>query len=89
MPSLRRGQVRENVSAALDSQGIRASIIESKTVGPADSGAVRIATMHRAKGLEFDRVVVLAFPGRRRAEAFEQLVYVSLTRARSMAVMIR
>lgn len=81
--------LRENVSAALGSRRIRASVIESETVDTADSGAVRIATMHRAKDLEFDRVVVLALPGRHRAEAFEQLVYVSLTRARSMAVMIR
>jgi DNA helicase IV len=51
----------------------------------ADSFAVRIATMHRAKGLEFDEVVLLV-PGKmEKTPDFNQLKYVALTRARRLA----
>ena len=58
---------------------------------PADP-ALRLATMHRAKGLEFDRVVVLARsdalgPVETTADA-RRLLYVALTRAKSRAALI-
>jgi superfamily I DNA/RNA helicase len=58
-----------------------------------DSKAVRIATMHRAKGLEFDEVVLL-LPADlsslgRLAENIQQLQYVALTRAKKAATVIR
>jgi superfamily I DNA/RNA helicase len=57
----------------------------------ASGDAIRIATMHRAKGLEFDRVVVLALKGIAPAGGTDlaQLAYVSLTRAKTGAVLVR
>ncbi len=47
---------------------------------------VRVATMHRAKGLEFDRVIVVDHAsGEERSAA---LLYVALTRARAVAVLV-
>lgn len=81
--------LRDAVASSLGQKGIGTTTIEADTVDSADSSAVRVATMHRAKGLEFDRVVVLALTGGLAGADFEQLVYVSLTRAKSVALLIR
>lgn len=82
-------RLRDAVAKALAAKRIATTTIEADTVDAADSATVRVATMHRAKGLEFDRVVVLALPGPAAREDFEQLVYVALTRAKSMALLVR
>lgn len=82
-------KLRDAVASALNQKGIGTTTIEADTVDSADSSAVRVATMHRAKGLEFDRVAVLALSGGWAGDDFEQLVYVSLTRAKSVALLIR
>jgi superfamily I DNA/RNA helicase len=54
-----------------------------------DSKVVRIATMHRAKGLEFDEVVLLlqsSFETKESAaDQRRRLQYVAITRARKVA----
>jgi superfamily I DNA/RNA helicase len=59
----------------------------------AESKAVRIATMHRAKGLEFDEIVVLLPSDVSSlgplAANIQQLQYVALTRAKKAATVIR
>lgn len=81
--------LRDELVRALASHGIESTTIEANSSDCADSSAVRVSTMHRAKGLEFDRVVVFAGQNGVRHDNHEQLVYVSLTRAKTAAVLIR
>jgi len=81
---------RDQVELALKDRGIPVSTIEADTADTAANDTVRVSTMHRAKGLEFDRVVVLAQGMLGGMENdFAQLVYVAMTRAKSVAVLIR
>jgi hypothetical protein len=79
-------------------QSLQRAAMKPLLLGPderdrADSLAPRVATMHRAKGLEFDQVVLISRPSFSSDEArvFEQrrLEYVALTRARRHATIIR
>lgn len=81
--------LRNEVVRVLATRGIESTTIEANSSDRADSSAVRVATMHRAKGLEFDRVVVLAGQDGLSHDNHAQLVYVSLTRAKTAAVLIR
>ena len=58
-----------------------------------DAAAVHSATMHRAKGLEFDPVVVIAplsFLGDcKETDSQRKLIYVALTRAKREAVLLK
>jgi hypothetical protein len=62
-------------------------LLPDLTQGP--TADVVVSTVHRAKGLEFDNVVILGFPPRGRAAAdteideFRRTQFVALTRARS------
>lgn len=84
-------QLRDAVVAALRAKSISSQVIDAQTVDDADGAAVRVSTMHRAKGLEFDRVVVIAggpkFDGVGDDDA--RLLYVALTRAKTAAVLIQ
>jgi superfamily I DNA/RNA helicase len=82
-------KLRDGVAHALNQKGVATTTIEADSVDSAESTAVRVSTMHRAKGLEFDRVVVLAHRAADPEDDLAQLVYVSLTRAKSVAVLIR
>jgi hypothetical protein len=70
--------------------------IEARSIGPnqsdlPDSTAVRVATMHRAKGLEFDEVVVVTHPiSENETSPFDRrrLLYVAITRAKTHASLI-
>jgi superfamily I DNA/RNA helicase len=58
-----------------------------------DSRSVRISTMHRAKGLEFDEVLLL-IPQECRglkasADDLQRLQYVAMTRARKVVTIVR
>jgi superfamily I DNA/RNA helicase len=68
-----------------------AIIDESQNAGPLQ-GLTHFATMHRAKGLEFDRVIVLA-PKSYMGDPLEtdskrKLIYVALTRAKKEAALL-
>ncbi len=49
---------RDAIGGALEKQDLAHVALEADTVDPADTEGVRLATMHRVKGLEFDRVVM-------------------------------
>lgn len=77
---------------------LKAAGIASTLIGPnerdrAESSAARVATMHRAKGLEFDEVVLIAKPtsttGVTGQFDKQRLEYVALTRAKRNATVIR
>src|SRR4029453_13961313 len=76
---------------------LKTSTIATTILGPDErdqpgSKSVRIATMHRAKGLEFDEVVLLIprNQGRVRtgADNSRQLKYVAMTRAKKVATIV-
>jgi hypothetical protein len=77
---------------------LKSEKVSTTTLGPDErdqpgSSSVRIATMHRAKGLEFDEVVLLlprswSSPESRPVNA-QQLQYVALTRAKRVATVVR
>ena len=81
---------RDEIAKRLAAHDMTTSIIDADTVDSASSNAVRVATMHRAKGLEFDRVAVFApdMLDDRNDEA-AKLVYVALTRAKAVALLVR
>lgn len=86
----RTSSVRDQVSIKLKAEGVKVSAIEADTTDSGAHDSVRVSTMHRAKGLEFDRVIVLA-PGLKKAGADSELphlVYVSMTRAKTAAVLV-
>jgi superfamily I DNA/RNA helicase len=78
---------------ALKAAGIASTLIGPNERDRAESSAARVATMHRAKGLEFDEVVLIAKPGRTpgSTQQFDKqrLEYVALTRAKRNATVIR
>jgi superfamily I DNA/RNA helicase len=75
---------------------LRSSGIEAQLIGPdhrdiPDSTAARVATMHRAKGLEFDEVVIIGkAPSADPKTSFDhrRLLYVALTRAKVRCALI-
>lgn len=78
---------------ALKSAGINSTLIGPNERDRADSSAARVATMHRAKGLEFDEVVLIAKPASMDHEANQfdrrRLEYVAMTRAKRNATLLR
>lgn len=82
-------RLRDEVARALGKQGIETTTIEADSIDSAESSAVRVSTMHRAKGLEFDRIVVLAQSAGMGEDDLAHLVYVSLTRAKTAALLVR
>lgn len=78
---------------ALKAAGIASTLIGPNERDRAESSAARVATMHRAKGLEFDEVVLIAKPSRTpcSTQQFDKqrLEYVAVTRAKRNATVIR
>lgn len=77
---------------------LKAGKIATNILGPderdqPDSKSVRIATMHRAKGLEFDEVVLLTprnwNGGKSTTDNIQRLQYVAMTRAKKLTTVIR
>jgi superfamily I DNA/RNA helicase/mRNA-degrading endonuclease RelE of RelBE toxin-antitoxin system len=81
------------VLKALKTAGITSTLIGPNERDRAESSAARVATMHRAKGLEFDEVVLIAKPDRTSGSTQQfdkqRLEYVALTRAKRNATVIR
>ena len=84
--------VRDSFSRQFSVAGYATSMIDANQNHSAEASAIHFATMHRAKGLEFDRVVVIApssylgLP--QETEAKRKLIYVALTRAKRDATLI-
>jgi superfamily I DNA/RNA helicase len=81
------------VAANLKSENLATTILGPEERDQPGSTSVRIATMHRAKGLEFDEVVLLVprswSQGGDRPVNAGQLQYVALTRAKRRACVVR
>lgn len=81
------------VHGSLKSEKISATILGPDERDQPDSKSVRIATMHRAKGLEFDEVVLLISRNwseqKSTADNNQRLQYVALTRAKRFATVVR
>jgi len=84
-------QIRDAIRSAVADRGAPTEIIESESRDLATGKAVRFATLHRAKGLEFDRVVVIApasVLGDEGEADIKRQVYVGLTRAKQVATLL-
>jgi hypothetical protein len=85
--------VRDSMARQIGTAGFQTSIIEANHNLDGDGKTIHFATMHRAKGLEFDCVVVISpasymgFPGV--ADEQLKLIYVALTRAKREAVLLK
>ncbi len=84
--------LRDQADQYLRKAGFETHVIEANGRDSADRKVVRLATMHRAKGLEFDCVIVLATSSQPkdtvRFETQQKLIYVALTRAKRDAVLL-
>jgi superfamily I DNA/RNA helicase len=84
--------IRDSAEKVFRSKGMRTQIIEANEKDTSDASAVRFSTMHRAKGLEFDHVLVLApdqFLGPPADTLDERrLLYVAMTRAKRAAALM-
>lgn len=84
---------REALAKQLGAAGLSCVTITAQANHTDTRDAVHFATMHRAKGLEFDAVVVVApesFFGAPEATGNQRkLMYVALTRAKRTAVLIK
>ena len=81
------------VFRCLDTDKTPATILGPNERDQSDSNVVRIATMHRAKGLEFDDIVLLAprmLSGLdTSSDTIKRLKYVALTRAKKFATVLQ
>jgi superfamily I DNA/RNA helicase len=81
------------VFSALQTENITATILGPDERDRPDSKAVRIATMHRAKGLEFDEIILLVPSATEGVETrpgtIKRLKYVAITRAKKFATVLQ
>jgi hypothetical protein len=85
-------KTREAIAQQLQADGLRTIAITAQSNHTDQRGAIYMSTMHRAKGLEFDCVVVVA-PRGYAGEVIEggnqrQLLYVALTRAKCGGMLV-
>jgi hypothetical protein len=82
-----------NVFSILKSNNISSIILGPDERDVPDSKSVRIATMHRAKGLEFDEILLLVPRNENetdsRSDTTKRLKYVAITRAKKIATVLR
>ena len=85
--------VRDSLARQFSGAGYSTSVIDASQNLSADTHAIHFATMHRAKGLEFDRVIVVTpasyLGDPLQTEAQRKLIYVALTRAKREALLIK
>jgi superfamily I DNA/RNA helicase len=81
---------RDQLMAAMRAAGYAVESIEADTRVNTEANCLLFATMHRAKGLEFQNVIVTsATVGKGdRGEVAPQLIYVALTRAKQRAALL-
>lgn len=85
--------VRNSIAKLCSGAGIATQIIDAIHRAVPVAGTVQFATMHRAKGLEFDHVIVVA-PQTYLGDPLEtenqrKLIYVALTRAKREALLLK
>jgi len=83
----------KNIRDALHAEKIDSIVLTRDKFDKPDFKGVRIATMHRAKGLEFDEVVLLlprSISGSQaKKDNMKKLIYVAITRAKKLAAVVR
>ena len=84
--------VRDRAAKLFAEKGMKTYVIEVSKKDVSDPEIVRFSTMHRAKGLEFDQVVVLV-PASYLADPVDtvnerKLLYVAITRAKRAAALV-
>ncbi len=83
---------RDAMSVQLESAGLSCVTISAQSNHGERHDVVHLATMHRAKGLEFDAVVVMAplsfFGDLEATQNPRKLLYVALTRAKRAAMLV-
>jgi len=86
-------KIREFFADQLKREGQRSVSITAQSNHSDAHGVIHLATMHRAKGLEFDAVVVVApgsyFGAHEQTLNQRKLLYVSLTRAKKAAILVQ
>lgn len=84
---------RDGMAGLLQAAGLRSIAITAQSNHADARDVVHLATMHRAKGLEFDCVVVVApksyLGAPEETETQRKLLYVALTRAKRGAMLVR
>lgn len=85
-------KIRDSLAQQLQAAGLACVTITANSNHASTQEVVHLATMHRAKGLEFDCVVVIApssyLGSPEDTEGFRKLLYVALTRAKRGALMV-
>jgi superfamily I DNA/RNA helicase len=81
---------RDQLMAAMRGLGYKVESIEADRRVNTEANSLLFATMHRAKGLEFQNVIVTSTTvgSGDRGEIAPQLIYVALTRARQCAALL-
>lgn len=86
-------KVRDGLAQQLQSAGLACVTITAQSNHASAREVVHLATMHRAKGLEFDCVVVVApssyLGSPEETEGKRKLLYVALTRAKRGALLVQ
>lgn len=81
--------VRDQLRKYFAGKGLATRVIEANEKDSHESPGIRFSTMHRAKGLEFDQVVVVARQEElATGDQYRKLVYVALTRAKREAALL-
>lgn len=85
--------VRNAFARQFEAAGLTTSVIDANQNFSNAANVVHFATMHRAKGLEFDRVIVVAptafFDDPADTLVQRKLIYVAVTRAKREATLIK
>ena len=88
----RTSRMRDEIGRRCKEAGMDCVVVDKDQGAEMQPGLIRLATLHRAKGLEFDRVIVIGAatalgPVEETAQE-RSLLYVALTRARREAAMV-
>jgi hypothetical protein len=88
----RTARLRDEIGRRCAEIGLSCVVVDKDQGADMQPGVIRLATLHRAKGLEFDRVAVLgqasALGAAEDTAQERSLLYVALTRARREAAMV-
>jgi superfamily I DNA/RNA helicase len=84
---------RDTFAQQFATAGLATSVVDANINISAERDCIHFATMHRAKGLEFDRVIVVApvayFGDPMATDQKRKLLYVALTRAKKEAILVK
>lgn len=83
-------KLRDALAQHFSSKGMKTCLLDANEPDNANPETIRFATMHRAKGLEFDHVIVVADAPLNESNGIDpRLVYVAMTRAKVRAALLQ